>query len=133
MAAGIVYLQVSARVPLLSCFTSACQPFFPQALTWRFPTAAGIVCLQMSACLPSSCCFHVDVSFTTCFGVSLSPPGPMAAWAGCDHQCERSVPLLLAQVRLSSLLASLKVKDGQLTDLAYVGLALRSNCLFLTR
>ena len=76
-------------------------------LTSRFPTAAGIVCLQVSACVPLSCCFHIDLSFTTCFGVLPSPPGPMASWAGCDHRCEQSVLLLLAKVLLSSLLVSL--------------------------
>ena len=32
MAAGIVCLHVSARVPLLSCFTLSCQPLCPHAL-----------------------------------------------------------------------------------------------------
>ena len=88
----------------MSTFMPTC---LTSRLTSRFPTAAGIVCLQVSARAPLSCCLHIDMSFTTCFGVSLCPPGPMASWAGCDRRCEQSVLLLLAKVLLSSLLVSL--------------------------
>ena len=47
------------------------------------------------------------MSFTTCFGVSPSPPGRMACWAPCDRRCEQSVLLLLANIELSSILVSL--------------------------